>query len=443
MESKIQLPNKTDSDTYYKRYAKFVSEPKADFFRKFGLGIIMAKREGIYFYDANGKKYINCHCNGGVFNLGHRNPLIIQSIKEGLDLYDIGNHHLVSAPKSLLAEKLVESMKIPGAKKNELIAKVMFGVSGGEAIDLALKIAQGFTKRNTIVSLVGGYHGHTGLAVKTGDAKFLTPFNLQTDSNIQIPFGDMEAMEQALASKPAAILLETVPATLGMPIFSHEYIHRVRELCNQFGVTMILDEVQTGLSRTGKPWAFQHYGICPDIVVVGKGLSGGIYPITATCYRESYEKVFKKDPFIHISTFGGSEIGCYAGLKVIEIVNKPEFLNQVNKLSEIFKEQLNQLKKEFPRLTEIRQMGLFIGLVFQDSATCMVFLKILLNKGIFTVYAANDKRVLQFLPPLVSTESEVAEILRILRESLNELNGLKSSFLRLLVSLFVRDQNGK
>jgi putrescine aminotransferase len=104
---------------------------------------------------------------------------------------------------------------------------------------------------------------------------------------------------------------------------------------------------------------------------------------------------------------------------------------------------LNQLKKEFPRLTEIRQMGLFMGLVFQDSATCMVFLKILLNNGIFTVYSANDKRVLQFLPPLVSTESEVAEILRILRESLNELNDLKSSFLRLLVSLFVRDQNGK
>lgn len=438
MESKIQLPNKDDANKHYARYAKFVSKPKADFFRKFGLGIIMAKREGIYFYDTNGKKYINCHCNGGVFNLGHRNPQIIQAVKEGLDLYDIGNHHLVSAPKSLLAEKLVESMRIPGVKEKELIAKVIFGVSGGESIDLALKIAQGFTKRNTIVSIAGGYHGHTGLAVKTGDAKFLTPFNLETGSNIQIPFGDSYAMEQALASKPAAILLETVPATLGMPIFSQEYIHRVRELCDLYGVIMILDEVQTGLSRTGKPWAFHYYGICPDIVVVGKGLSGGIYPITATCFRECYENVFKKDPFIHISTFGGSEVGCYAGMKVLEIVNNSLFLDHVDNLSQIFSKEFKVFQEKFPLLKEVRQMGLFIGLVFQDSATCLVFLKILLNRGIFTVYAANDKKVLQFLPPLISSESEVSEIINILRDSLKELCGLKSSIYRLIVSLIMR-----
>jgi len=418
-------------------YADFVSTPKADFFRKMGLDIIMARREGIYFYDAQGKRYINCHCNGGVFNLGHRNGEIIAAVKDALEKYDIGNHHLISAPKALLAERLAASMKLPGQTKEEEIRRVLFGSSGGEAIDLAIKIARGYTRRRGIVSLMGGYHGHTGLAVKTGDAKFLDPFNIDREGFVQIAFEDVSALEGTLAQKPAAIILETVPATLGMPIISPGYMKRVRALCDEHGVVMILDEVQTGLGRTGKMWAYQHYDVSPDIVVTGKGLSGGIYPISATCFRQKFETVFEKDPFIHISTFGGAEVGCYAALRMLELVSAPEFLANVDKLSDLFLRELQALQNEFASLKEVRQLGLFMGLVFADAASCLVFLKALIDNGIFAVYAGNDKRVLQFLPPLVTSEAEARDIVRILRQSFRDLGSIKNRLMKLVVSFMI------
>ncbi len=438
MKFEIKIPSKKNSGEIYDRYSKFVSEPKARFFRKMGLEVVMARREGIYFFDANNRRYINCHCNGGVFNLGHRNPQIIDAVKKALDYYDIGNHHLISGPKGELAEKIVQSMHVSGHKDSEQIQKVIFGVSGGEAVDLAIKISRGFTKRKEIVSIAGGYHGHTGLAVQTGDGKFLKPFFLNEEGFLRIPFGDVSSLAMALAGKPAAIILETVPATLGMPVFSAEYMALVRKLCDKHGVTFILDEVQTGLSRTGKPWGFQHYNIIPDIVVSGKGLSGGIYPISATCFKKRYEEVFRKDPFIHISTFGGSETGCYAALKVLEIVTEKKFLANINDLSDFFADELEKLRTEFPLLLEeVRQLGLFMGLVFSDSATCLVFVKILVSNGIFAVYAANDKRVMQFLPPLITTREQGEEIMRILRKSLKEMNRIGNKFMRYAISFFM------
>lgn len=431
---KPELADRKSADSLGQKYADFVSMPKAKFFRKLGLDIIMAKREGIYFFDARGKRYINCHCNGGVFNLGHRNSEIVTAVKEALDQYDIGNHHLISAPKALLAEKLIASFPQAGISRSEQIRRVLFGSSGGEAIDLAIKIARGFTRRREIVSIFGGYHGHTGLAVKTGDDKFLEPFNIDRDGYVQIMMEDLPALEKALAEKPAAIILETVPATLGMPIFSQQYIRRVRELCDQHGVVLILDEVQTGLGRTGKMWGFEHYGIQPDIVVSGKGLSGGIYPISATCFREKYESVFAKDPFIHVSTFGGAEVGCYATLRVLEIVAQRGFLEHVQQLSDFFARELNALKAEHPLIQEVRQLGLFIGIAFADMPSCLVFIKELANNGIFAVYAGNDKRVMQFLPPLVTTEAEAREIVTILRQSLGNMSGIKNRILKLAVS---------
>lgn len=433
----VELANSRSAKRFTQRYAESVSQPKAQFFRKMGLDIIMARREGISFYDAQGKRYINCHCNGGVFNLGHRNPEIIAALTEALEKYDIGNHHLISAPKALLAEKLTDSMRVPGQKKDEEIRRVLFGSSGGEAIDLAIKIARGYTRRRDVVSLVGGYHGHTGLAVKAGDAKFLDPFNIDREGFVQIAFEDVSQLEAALARKPAAIILETIPATLGMPIISPGYMKKVRALCDAHGVVMILDEVQTGLGRTGKMWAYQHYDVSPDIVVTGKGLSGGIYPISATCFRQKFESVFEKDPFIHISTFGGAEVGCYAALRMLEIVNDREFLASVTKLSDFFSREFRALQNEFAALKEVRQLGLFMGLVFEDAASCLVFLKALISNGIFAVYAANDKRVLQFLPPLVTSEAEAAEIMLIVRQSLRDLGSIKNRLMKLVVSFMM------
>ena len=194
------------------KFSNHVSSGKAEFFKSVGIDFIFGRREGPYVWDAAGeKRLINCHCNGGVFNLGHRNPQIIQALIESLGELDIGNHHLVSEQRAKLAERL--AALAPGA-----LSYTVFGVGGGEAIDLAIKLAKGYTGRTKILSASGGYHGHTGLALATGDEQYRAPFGPNMPDFVQIPFGDKEALANALDETTAAVIFETIPATYGMPI---------------------------------------------------------------------------------------------------------------------------------------------------------------------------------------------------------------------------------
>lgn len=427
-------PMRTDSQDRKKqkkaiirRYEKHLSRYKASYYRRVGLDLVMGRREGIYFWDLSGKRYINCHCNGGVFNLGHRNPRVVSALQSALGEYDIGNHHLISGPRALLAERLSASFAT-GRRKSE-ITRVVFGASGGEAVDLAIKLARGYTGRQTIVSIAGGYHGHTGLAAATGDEKYRIPFALALPDFVQVPFADLDALKQHL-QQAAAVILETVPATLGMPLFPAGFLRDVRKLCDQHGAVMILDEIQTGLGRTGRTWGFQHYDIVPDIVVTGKGLSGGMYPISATCYKEKFEQVFKKDPFVHISTFGGAEIGCSAALAVLDIIENEEFLAQVESSGLFFEQRWNELSGRFPAITEIRRLGMFMGIRMSSAEDCLILLRALLDHGIFAVYANNDKSVLQFLPPLIVTEAQREEIMQIVEKALIDTGRLRYRLLK-------------
>jgi acetylornithine/succinyldiaminopimelate/putrescine aminotransferase len=290
----------------------------------------------------------------------------------------------------------------------------VFAGVGGEAVDLALKVCRGFTRREKIISVIGGYHGHTGLALSTGDPKFRTPFQHFLPGFVQVPFGDIEALRVELDDTTAAVIVETIPATLGMPLPPEGYLDAIREACTACGSQMILDEVQTGLGRTGRFFGFEHFmdvegGSIPDAVVLGKGLSGGIYPMSATCLRKHLMSVFDDDPFAHVSTFGGSEIGCRVSQKVIEISSSPPFLAHVNELAERWRDGLAKLKEKHEGfVTEVRQCGLFIGLVMKDDLCGPVLMKTGFDTGVLLVYAANDKRVSQILPPLIMRLEEVA-----------------------------------
>ncbi len=415
-------------------YAEFVSRGKVEFFKKFHMDIVMGRREGIYFYDIETeKRLINCHCNGGVFNLGHRNPQIVEALQQGLQDFDIGNHHLISAARARLGAKLAELM--PGS-----ISKTVFGVGGGEAIDLAIKLALGHTGRKKIISAQGGYHGHTGLALAAGHEQFRKPFGIHLNNFIQVPFNDIEAMISAVDEDTAAILLEPIPATLGIVVPNDDYLPAVRRICNDRGALLIIDEVQTGLGRTGKLWAVENWQVEPDILVVGKGLSGGLYPITATCFKPELEKIFLEAPFIHISTFGGSELGCFPALKVLEISSQPDFLGHVNDLARHFAQGFEEIAESVPKPRfEVRQKGLMIGLKFGEPVQAMALSKLLYDNGIFSVFSGNDPSVVQFLPPLITSFNEANEILGILKKSIRGLNSLKTKVLMKAIKFFARD----
>ncbi len=404
-----------DKKQVIKLYKEHVSSGKVDFYKKYKMDFVMGYREGPWLFDIDGKKRIfNLHSNGGVFNLGHRNKEIVNLLEEKLNFYDIGNHHLMSKPRADLAVKIAQLM--PGDLDYSI-----FGVSGGEAIDLALKIARAYTKRKKIISVKGGYHGHTGLSVQTGDDQYKTPFLLDSNDFLQIPFNNLEALQNVLDQDVATVILETIPATLGMPLPKEGYLKKVKELCENNGTLLILDEVQAGLGRTGKLWAFEHFNVIPDIVVLAKGLSGGIYPISATVIDKKLESVFHDDPFIHISTSGGAELGCLVALKVLEITSEKKFLQHVNYLSDLFNIELGKLQKRHQSFfIGIRRLGLMMGLELKDDMAGPIMTKAAYDNELLIIYANNDTSVVQFLPPLVMDEKDIKHVIKQLDRAFNE-----------------------
>ncbi len=406
---------KDPKDKIFQRFSDHVSSGKADFFKSVGIDFVFGRRQGPYIWDAEtSKRLINCHCNGGVFNLGHRHPEIIDSLKQSLDELDIGNHHLISETRALLGQKLADLS--PGD-----LSCTVFGVSGGEAIDLAVKLARGYTGKRKIISANGAYHGHTGLALATGNAKYRDPFGPNLPGFVQIPFNDKKALTESVDKDTAAVIFETIPATFGIPIPDHDFYAYALELCRRNGALLILDEVQTGLGRTGTMWGYENFDVLPDIFVTGKGLSGGIYPITATCFKPELESFFQKDPFVHISTFGGAEVGCPVAMAVLEITSRPGFLENVRDLALIFKNGFERLKDKHPEiLVGLRQLGLMMGIEMVNEHCGPILSKTLYDNGILSVYANNDTRISQLLPPLIIDRPVAEEILERVDKGLDD-----------------------
>jgi acetylornithine/succinyldiaminopimelate/putrescine aminotransferase len=395
------------SAAVHEAFAAHVNPGKVRTYAAWGLSLVMGERRGGRFRDEfTGRWYYNCHCNGGVFNLGHRHPAVVGALRRALDEIDVGNHHLVSAARAALARELAATTggRLPG---------VVFGVSGGEANDLAIKVVRAVTGRRTIVSARGGYHGHTGLSLAAGDPAYRDPFGPNLAGFAQVPFDDLAALDRAVGDDTAAVLLEGIPATAGIALPSAGYLAAAERLCRDRGARLILDEVQTGLGRTGTFWFHEQEGVSPDVVTTGKGLGGGVYPVSATLMTADLHDFFEENPFVHISTCGGAELGCAAALEVLGIVREPGFLERVRELGERFAAGLAGLP------FELRQRGLFMGFRFANPAGGVAAMRRLFGAGVFTVFAASDPSVLQFLPPLTLGDGEADEILAIVRAELS------------------------
>jgi acetylornithine/succinyldiaminopimelate/putrescine aminotransferase len=402
--SRIALPYTTLGET--ERAFERVNRGKVEAFEALGMPIVLGAREGSRFQDAySGRWYWNCHCNGGVFNLGHRNPRVAGALRTALDELDIGNHHLISPWRAALAERLAATTggRLPG---------VVFGVSGSDVVDAAVKIARGVTGRGEIVSAAGGYHGITGYSMAAGDPQFREPFGTGAGGFRQVPWNDLAALSEAVGDDTAAVLLEAIPATLGFPMPEPGYLAAVGELCRERGALLVIDEVQTGLGRTGTTWYHEQEGVQPDAVVVGKGLSGGIYPISALLTSAAMHELIDRNPFAHSSTFGGSELGCVAALEVLDVIEEPGFAARVRELGERFERELAGLP------FELRRRGMTMAFAFEDEGAGITAARSLIAAGVFVVWAGNDTRVVQFKPTLVLEDGEADEIVGIVRGAL-------------------------
>jgi len=383
-------------------------------FRQLNTIPVMARRRGHYFWDLDGRKLFDVHINGGTYNLGHRNPELISALKEALRHYDMGNHHFVSIARTELARTLIATM--PGGFKYAL-----FTAGGGEAIDAAIRSARRATGRRLIISFEGAYHGHGGLGLAAGDPEMGRFFHSEAPEKdfFRVPFNDTAALEEALKnSEAAALLCEMIPATSGFLMPDSDYYREARKLCDKYGTMLIADEVQTGLGRTGSTWACQTFGIEPDILVAGKGLSGGLYPIAAALLSEEAGAWLSVDGWGYSSTTGGSELGCAVALKVLEIIQRPAVVENIKLMSTFFKDSLKEVKARFPFLLEVRQQGLVMGLKFDHPLGGALMTACAFQSGLWAFPAGYDRSVLQFKPTLLITESEGKKLIRLLAKSI-------------------------
>jgi putrescine aminotransferase len=388
--------------------AAYVCPNRVRTFEAIGVDLVIGRREGYRFWDVDSHELLDFHLNGGVFNLGHRNPELVETLRVALDTLDIGNHHFPSAARASLAQRLVDTM--PGD-----LQYVVFAPSGGEAIEVAIKTARHATKRRKIVSIAKGYHGHTGLALAAGDERFSKLFLSEGEPGlfVQVPFNDLDAMEAALSGRDvAAVLLETIPATYGFPLPAAGYLPGVQRLCEKFGSVYIADEVQTGLGRTGHMWGVECFDVTPDILVTGKGLSGGLYPISAAVLGRKVAGWLDTDGWGHVSTFGGAELGCVVASRVLEITTRPTTLPRVTDVSARLFAGLERLRRESSGwLVEIRRQGVVMGLRFADPSGAMKMSKALYDAGLWAMFAGLDPSVLQFKAGLLVDDAYCDEAL--------------------------------
>ena len=387
--------------------SEYVCPGKIDTFGQLGVTIVMAERQGPYIYDKDGKQLIDLHINGGTYNLGHRNQEIIAVLKDALEELDVGNHHFASEARAVLARQLAELT--PGD-----LHYTVFASGASEANDVAIKSARWATGRRKMVSLEKGYHGTTGLSGAVGENKNAIFFLSEgmPGEFVHVAFNDLGAMEEALSGEDVAgVMMETIPATYGFPLPEDGYLPGVKELCERYGAVYIADEVQTGLGRTGKLWGVEQFGVEPDILVTGKGLSGGIYPIAATVLNKRCGAWLKENGFGHVSTFGGAELGCRVASRVLEICSDPDLLASVREHAGLLGEGFHSLQQKYPFLTEIRQCGLVIGLKYDDPLGAVIMCRALYEQGIWAMIAGYDYSVMQCKPYLFIDRPLVNKIL--------------------------------
>jgi acetylornithine/LysW-gamma-L-lysine aminotransferase len=341
-------------------------------------------------WDSSGREYIDCGASFGVGNLGHCNPAVVEAIAEqARQLIHVGPSFGTPA-KAAFVERLLSLA--PGN-----LERVFLSNSGSEAVEAAIKFARAATGRKKIVAAMRGFHGRTmGSLSATWRREFREPFEPLVPGFEHVPFNDVEALEKAVDTETAAVILEAVQGEGGVHVASPEYLPAAREACTSAGALLILDEVQTGMGRTGRLFAVERWGVEPDLMTLAKSLAGGV-PIGATLATEEVERAFKGS---HTSTFGGNPLACAAGTAALEYVVRERLWERADRLGAQGLATLRGLKA--PSVREVRGLGLMIGIELRGKAAPV--LQALQEDGVLAIGGGSS--VVRLLPPLVISDDQ-------------------------------------
>jgi acetylornithine/N-succinyldiaminopimelate aminotransferase len=361
--------------------------------------IIFIKGKGSFLYSKNGKKYLDFIQGIAVNCLGHANNYLIKSIyKQSKKLWHISNVFTIPEQERL-AKRLTQKT---------FADFVAFQNSGAEATEAAIKFARryfyskGKPRKNRVLCINNSFHGRTIATIFASNSKKATEgFGPKADGFDHFNFGDHKGLEKAITSRTAAIMVETIMGEGGIKVIPNYCLKGLRKLCNKKNILLILDEVQCGIGRSGKFFAFEHANIRPDIVPIAKGIGGG-FPIGAVLVNKKVASGMK--PGIHGSTFGGNPLAMSAGNAVMDVIFKKGFLSNVSNNGKYFLSELNKLKEKYPKIIkEVRGKGLLLGICLYKDQTN--FINKLLDNNLLTIRAAEN--VVRLLPPLNVTKQEI------------------------------------
>lgn len=368
------------------------------------------RAEGSFLYDATGRAYLDLIAGISVSVLGHRHPAVVAAVKEQADkyLHTLVYGEYVLSPQVRLAELLAK--QLPAG-----LDSVYFVNSGSEATEGAMKLAKRFTGRAEIVACREAYHGSTQGAASLMEPKtFTRAFHPLLPGIRHIRFNREEDLE-SITGKTACVVLETVQAEVGVQLPSPTYLKELRRRCDETGALLVLDEIQAGYGRTGTLWAFSQFGIGPDILLLAKGMGGGM-PIGAfVASRELMSSLSFDPPLGHITTFGGHPVCCAAALATLEVLVQTDLLGQVRQKAALFRSLLTH-----PGIVEVRSAGLLMAVEVGDFPVLRKVILACQQRGLITDWFLFNDRSLRIAPPLTISEGEIRLACQVIQEALDE-----------------------
>jgi predicted acetylornithine/succinylornithine family transaminase len=369
------------------------------------LPVTLVRGQGARVWDTEGKEYLDFVGGWAVNSLGHCHPVVVKALMEQAKTLIQASNQFYTIPQVQLAKLLVD---------NSCLDRVFFCNSGAEANEGAMKLARRYGKlclngAYEIITTYGSFHGRTLATVAaTGQDKFQQPYIPLPDGFVNVEYNNIEAIKAATTNRTCAVMVEPIQGEGGVNVPDDNYLKKIRAWCDETGILLILDEIQTGVGRIGSLFAYEQYGVEPDIMTLAKGLGSGV-PIGAFLAKES-ASVFA--PGEHGSTFGGNPLVCAAGLATLKFIIDNDIPDKVKKLGQYFITGLEKMKTKFGFIVEIRGRGLLLALSFTDNIAEELVLACL-KEGLLVNPVKPD--TLRFMPPLIITEKDVDEALGILK----------------------------
>jgi acetylornithine/N-succinyldiaminopimelate aminotransferase len=378
----------------------------------FPLMLEIEKAEGIYLFDTNGKKYIDLISGIGVSNVGHRHPRVIKAIKDQVDKY----LHLmvygeyIQTPQTAFAKKITEHLP-------ENLSSVYFVNSGAEAVEGAMKLAKRYTSRTEIVACRNSYHGSTQGALSImGNEEYKYAYRPLLPDIKFIEFGNVGHL-QNITTNTAAIFIETIQGEAGIIEANDTYWKALRKRCDDCGTLLVLDEIQCGFGRTGKLFGFEHYHITPDILLLAKGIGGGM-PIGAFISSKEIMDSLKSNPILgHITTFGGHPVCCAAGLATLETILEENLLKDIQEKEDLFRKLLKH-----PEIKDFRGRGLMLAIQFRDFEFNKKVIDECIANGVIVDWFLHNTDAMRIAPPLIISKGEIEFACEVILYAINKLS---------------------